>query len=59
MDDKDYLLTIRIPFKAMDDVMAREKAKEITKVSIPTISVPVVVKLQRQEQGKPPEGVKL
>ena len=57
---RDYLYTIRVPFKAVDDAMAREKARELAQAVLPAITLPdVVVKLQRQVQGKPPEAVKI
>jgi len=60
MDEKDYLLTIRVPFKAGDDVLAREKARELAQAMLPAITQPdVVIKLQRQVEGKPPQGIDL
>jgi hypothetical protein len=58
--ERSYLFIIKVPFNAVDDIMAREKARELVKVVLPAITLPdVVVKLQRQEQGRPPEAVKI
>jgi hypothetical protein len=59
MDEKDYLYTIKVPFKAGDDILAREKARELSKRALPAIGLPEASeKLQRLVQGKPPEAVK-
>ena len=65
MEDKEYLLVIKVPFKALDDAVARERAQELSKAVIPVIEngfslLPdVAVKLQRQVQGRPPEGIQI
>jgi len=60
MDETDYLFTIKVSFKAMDDLVARERARELSKAVLPTILLPdVSVKLQRQVQGKAPEKVQI
>jgi len=60
MNQKDYLIIIRIPVKALDDADARSKTCEITEKVLPTINLPdVKIKLQRQVEGKPPQGIDL
>jgi len=55
--EREYQLTIRIPYRALDDPQARQMAREMMK----TTSVPdkTVVKLQRVERGKEPIKVTL
>jgi len=62
----DYLLTIRIPIRAMDDPEARAKANLILADAEPLmkndkeqIDPGVVAKLQKLEAGKAPTGVAL
>ena len=62
----DYLLTIRIPIKAMDDPEARAKANLILADAEPLmkndkdqIDPGVFAKLQKLETGKAPTGVAL
>lgn len=58
----DYMLNIKVPFSAMDDIAAREKTKEIYNYAgIITGNLPdgTVTKLQRLEQGKAPTGISL
>ena len=58
--EREYLFTIRVPFKALDDVVAKERAQELSKAVVPVILLPdVAIKLQRQVQGKPPEGIQI
>jgi len=53
----NYLLTIRVPFTDIDDVIARQKALEILeKVNI---SNEKVVKLQRLQENAEPVKVNL
>ena len=57
---KDYQLIIRIPFKAMDDPAARVSAQEALRIlDVAEVEVLHVVKLQRLESGKAPEGIAL
>ncbi len=51
---KDYILNIKIPFKSIDDVQAREYAKTLYSVSNDSI-----VKLQEVFKDKTPRGVTL
>jgi hypothetical protein len=54
MEDKDYVLTIRVPFKAADDIDAREYAKSIFSIDSPN---GVNLKLQEIFVNKAPRGV--
>jgi hypothetical protein len=61
-----YQLTIRIPFEAMDDIEARQKANALieqglVQTELHTLSLPsqTVLKLQRLEANKPPVGMSL
>jgi hypothetical protein len=56
VDEHDYLITIRIPFKAMDDAQARIRARNLIDPSVPD-DPGLTVKLQRLVDGKPPESV--
>lgn len=52
-----YLLTIRIPLEAMDDLAARKKAtEELSKVS--TFFPQAEVKLQETFEDKTPRSIK-
>lgn len=53
----DYQLMIRIPFEALDDLEARQKARDMLVVH--KAPDKAVVKLQRLRENKEPEGVKL
>lgn len=50
--DNEYQLVIRIPYNALDDMQARQMAREMMKVT--TVPDETVVKLQRLEDGKEP-----
>lgn len=55
MDYHDYQLVIRIPFKAIDHLQARQIAQGYTAAAaLPDGSV---LKLQRVHENAPPEGV--
>ena len=57
MEQYEYLLTVRVPLKALDDPDARSKAlKVLADADIPGDNK---VKLQRLEKGKEPTGIKL
>jgi hypothetical protein len=54
----DYQVILKIPFSAMDDVEARDKAKDI--VANPVIyKEQTEIKFQKVYKDKAPEGVKL
>jgi hypothetical protein len=57
----DYLLTIRLPFKAMDDPASRQEAQAMLRLSLQELlSRPdTVQKLQRLELSGPPVKVDL
>jgi hypothetical protein len=57
MEDRDYLLTIRFPLKAMDDPAAREQAKRIVDGLELTADERRSVKLQRVKKEGAPEGI--
>lgn len=65
--ESDYVLNIKIPFKAMDDVKARETANSIIDSStiadgftlIERYKDGCVVKLQRVYSDKAPAGISL
>ncbi|MBD3261364.1 MAG: hypothetical protein GF334_06705 [Candidatus Altiarchaeales archaeon] len=57
MEQNEYHLIIRIPFKAMDHPQARQMAREVMKAT--PVSDEAVVKLQQVKKGKEPIGVKL
>lgn|GEM_PF-4153816 len=50
-----YQLVIRIPYEAMDDIEAREKASKIMEMI--SVSDEAVVKLQRLQERAEPIGV--
>lgn len=52
-----YQLVLRLNFEAMDDIEAKQKAREYLKNS--GLSERTVQKLQRLNEGKPPQGVSL
>jgi len=57
MEYLDYQLVIRIPFKAIDNLQARQIAQGFAQATaIPQESV---VKLQRVHENAPPEGVEV
>ena len=57
METHDYQLVIRIPFKAIDHLQARQIAQGYTAtVALPDGSV---LKLQRVHENAPPEGVEV
>ena len=56
MEKNDYQLVIRIPFKAIDQPQARQKAQTILTWTKP-FSEDTVVKLQELREGAPPKGV--
>lgn len=51
----DYLLTIRIPFKALDDAQARSTADEI--MDLQNVPTHTILKLQRMTENKAPQKV--
>jgi hypothetical protein len=56
----EYQLIIKIPYEALDDVDAREKAKMI--IDSPELQIrktDTEMKLQRVFQNEPPVGVRL
>jgi hypothetical protein len=57
----EYLYTIRIPFKAMDDLEARNKTKELEREIIDVLPEPkgMSSKLQEVFTDKPPRGISL
>ena len=56
----DYIFTIKIPFKANDDVEARELAKNIKKLYDESFCYAnEEVKLQRIYKNKPPKKVRI
>jgi len=62
--DKNYLLTIRLPFQSMDDPAARSRANDIREnryIINQRISEVnnVKIKLQRLEEGDEPIGIKI
>jgi hypothetical protein len=54
---EEYQLVLRLPFKAMDDPAARQKAKQFLEDS--GISEDMVVKLQKLQGNQPPVGLEL
>jgi hypothetical protein len=57
-----YLLTIRIPFNAMDDLAARQKAQEYILDYVAGIDKDVPgneLKLQETYPDKPPRNIKI
>jgi hypothetical protein len=60
MDDKDYLVTVKFPFKAMDDIDARAKALAfINEHGLDDEEAGVVLKLQKTSKSGPPAGMEL
>lgn len=57
MEKNKYQLVLRLSFEALDDIEAKQKAREYLKNS--GLSEKTVQKLQRLNEGKPPEGVSL
>lgn len=56
----DYILTIRFPVEAMDDVDARAKARSITnKISNEFTHIEAATKLQEVFEDKSPRGISL
>jgi len=53
-----YLLTIKVPFEAMDDIEARKKAREYIQDNGAS-NEDNVVKLQENFTDKPPRGIPL
>ena len=53
----EYLLTIRIPFDAMDDIAARQEAKKILSDTQVTKESDNEIKLQNVFPDKPPRGI--
>jgi hypothetical protein len=54
----DYQVILKIPFSAMDDVEARDKAKDI--VANPVLyKEQTGVKFQKVHKDRAPEGIKL
>lgn len=54
---RNYQLITRVPFEALDDAQARQKARQLmASMKAPKMSV---IKLQRLRDNKEPEGVKL
>lgn len=49
-----YLLTIKIPFEAMDDIEARKKVREYIQANAPDEDK--TIKLQENFTDKPPPG---
>jgi len=59
MEEKDYLLVIKLPIKAMDDAAARSEARsEPVNLGIEEKEMQYV-KLQRVVAGQSPEGIPL
>lgn len=57
---KDYQIIIRIPLKAVDDPDARMKARcVIHDLHVEEVECLYTAKLQRLNEGKPPEGIVL
>jgi hypothetical protein len=54
---REYQLTVRVSFSAMDDIEARQKAQDLLKGM--TLPEGTVKKLQWVQAGKQPEGVRL
>jgi hypothetical protein len=54
---REYQLTVRVSFSALDDIEARQKSQELLKGM--TVPEGTVKKLQRVQAGKQPEGVRL
>ena len=54
---REYQLTVRVSFSAIDDIEARQKSQELLKGM--TVPEGTVKKLQRVQAGKQPEGVRL
>ena len=54
-----YLLTVKIPFEALDDLQARQFAADTIKDEIFVDLAKFEAKLQRLIEGKPPEKVPL
>jgi len=57
VDKKDYCLTIRIPFSAIDDVEARQIGKDLIKNVHCTM--PISSKLQEMKDKAPPRKIEL
>ena len=53
----NYTLTIRVPLDARDDVEARKLARGLVELHKPPKTS--VLKLQRLQEGKEPQGVRL
>jgi len=55
-----YLLTIRLPFEALDDLEARQKSREISKnTQSILIDQELSIKLQENFEDKSPRNVPL
>lgn len=53
-----YLLTVRVPFEVLDDIVAREKIEAILKDSGSLLgNEGAIVKLQRMKENSQPEKV--
>jgi len=59
MDKKSFMLTIRLPFEAMDTIEARQIAKEMMTDLQLSEEEKKVVKLQQVFPNKAPEGIEL
>jgi hypothetical protein len=55
-----YLLTIRLPFEALDDLEARQKSREIAKViEGALVDQELSIKLQENFEDKSPRSIPL
>jgi len=57
VDDKKYMLTLKIPIDALDDIDLRSKAKEI--IEKVKLSENSEVKLQEIYNSKPPRKIEI
>lgn len=53
-----YQLIIKVPFEAMDDIAARQKAKQYAK-EVKAIAPDADEKLQEVYSDKPPRGINI
>lgn len=57
--ERDYIFTVRVRFKALDDVAARERVAAMRGEAILRFGSDGEMKLQRVRAGVPPEKVEL
>ena len=59
MKDQDYLLTVQVPIKAIDDLEARSIAKRILVLDMDTTDLNAKIKLQKIYGNRAPEKLSI